>query len=68
LIGYGVNFADMFRRAAYFVDKIIKGEAPSKIPIERPTRFDLVLNMKTARDLNLRLPQAILGSANRVIE
>jgi len=68
LIGYGVNFAEMFRRAAYFVDKIIKGEAPSKIPIERPTKFDLVLNMKTARDLNLRLPQAILGSANRVIE
>ena len=68
LIGYGVNFAEMFRRAAYFVDKIIKGEAPSKIPIERPTTFELVLNMKTARDLNLRLPQAILGSANRVIE
>jgi len=68
LIGYGVNFAEMSRRAAYFVDKIIKGEPPSKIPIERPTTFELVLNMKTARDLNLRLPQAILGSANRVIE
>lgn len=68
LIGYGVNFAAMFRRAGYFVDRILKGESPSRIPVERPTTFDLILNLKTARALNVRLPQSVLGSANRVIE
>ncbi len=68
LIGYGVNSHAMFRRAGYFFDKILRGESPSNIPVERPTTFDLVVNLKTARALNVRLPQSILRGANRVIE
>jgi putative ABC transport system substrate-binding protein len=68
LVGYGADFHAMFRRAGYFVDRIVKGESPSTIPIERPTTFDLVLNMKTARALDIRLPQSVLSSASRVIE
>jgi putative ABC transport system substrate-binding protein len=68
LLGYGANFAAMFRRAGYFVDKVLKGEPPSRIPIERPTTFDLVINLKTARALNLRLSQSVMGGATRVIE
>jgi len=68
LIGFGVSFPAMFRRGAYFLDKVLKGERPTTIPIERPTTFELVLNLKTSRALGIRLPQSILGSANRVIE
>ena len=68
LIGYGADFPAMFRRAGYFFDKILKGEKPSSIPVERPDTFDLILNLKTARALNIRLPQSILGSANQVIQ
>lgn len=68
LIGYGANFPAMFRRAGHFFDKILKGEKPANIPVERPDTFDLVVNLKTARALKIRLPQSILGSANQVIQ
>ena len=68
LLAYGVDLIQMFRRAAYFVDKILKGVKVSALPVERATRFELVLNMKTAKGLGLKIPQSILVRADRVIK
>ena len=68
LIGYGVNFPAIFRRAAYFVDRILKGARPGDIPVEQATRFELIVNQKTARTLGIKIPQSILVRADRVIE
>jgi putative ABC transport system substrate-binding protein len=68
MIGYGISILDLFRRAAYFVDKILKGARPADIPVEQPTRFELVINVKTARALGLVVPQSIVLRAERVIE
>jgi ABC-type uncharacterized transport system substrate-binding protein len=67
LIGYAVNFLELYRRAATFVDKILKGAKPAELPVEQPTKFEFVINLKTAKALNLTIPQSILFRADKVI-
>jgi len=68
LISYGPNFPDLFRRAAELVNKILRGTNPSEIPVEQPTKFDLVINLKTAQVLGLTIPDKLLALADEAIE
>jgi putative ABC transport system substrate-binding protein len=67
-MSYGVSFTDLYRRAATFVDKILKGRTPAELPVEQPIKFEFIINLKAAKQIGLTIPPNVLVRANKVIK